>query len=70
VGSTNVDNRSFALNDELNLAVFDADTTSRLEKIFVEDLAHSRPVDLARWRSRGPVDRMLELLAMPFKPQL
>lgn len=70
VGSTNVDNRSFALNDELNLAVFDAETTARLEKIFVDDLAHSRPVDLARWRARGPVDRVLELLAMPFKPQL
>jgi len=70
VGSTNVDNRSFALNDELNVALYDADTTARLEKIFVEDLQHSRPVDSAHWRSRGPVDRLLELLAMPFKPQL
>ena len=70
VGSTNVDNRSFALNDELNVALYDADTTARLEKIFVEDLQHSQPVDSARWRARGPVDRLLELLAMPFKPQL
>ncbi len=70
VGSTNVDNRSFALNDELNLALYDAETAAGLEKIFVDDLQHSRPVDPAIWRSRGPMTRMLELLAMPFKPQL
>lgn len=70
VGSTNVDNRSFALNDELNLALYDADSAARLEKIFIDDLQHARPVDPGRWRARGPIDRVLELLAMPFKPQL
>jgi cardiolipin synthase len=70
VGSTNVDNRSFALNDELNLALYDADTAVGLEKIFIEDLQHSRPVDPALWRSRGLMARMLEVLSMPFKPQL
>ena len=33
VGSTNLDNRSFALNDELNLVVYDAPTAQRLEAI-------------------------------------
>ena len=70
VGSTNVDNRSFALNDELNLALYDAETAAGLEKIFIDDLQHSRPVDPAVWRARGPMTRMLELISMPFKPQL
>jgi cardiolipin synthase len=70
VGSTNVDNRSFALNDELNLALYDADTAGGLEKIFIDDLGHSRPVDPAVWRARGPLTRVLEVLSMPFKPQL
>jgi hypothetical protein len=42
----------------------------RLEKIFAEDLAHSRRVDERRWRARGPVSRLLEVLAVPFRDQL
>jgi cardiolipin synthase A/B len=70
IGSANVDNRSFALNDEVNLAIYDSAMAGRLEKIFAEDLAHSRRVDERRWRARGPVSRLLEVLAMPFRDQL
>jgi len=57
VGSANVDNRSFALNEELNVALYDSGMAARLEKIFLEDVAHSRRVEEKRWRSRGPVAR-------------
>ena len=70
IGSANVDNRSFALNDEVNVAVYDGGMAARLEKVFADDLAHSRRLDAAQWRSRGPVSRILELLAMPFRAQL
>jgi cardiolipin synthase len=70
VGSTNLDNRSFALNDELNVVVYNAEVASRLEAIFADDLAHSRKVDYQRWRARSPVDRLLELLALPVRNQL
>ena len=70
VGSANVDNRSFALNEELNVALYDGAMAARLEKVFADDLKHSRRLDAARWRARGPLDRMLELLAMPFREQL
>jgi cardiolipin synthase len=70
VGSANVDNRSFALNEELNVALYDGAMAARLEKVFADDLTHSRRLDAARWRARGPLDRMLELLAMPFREQL
>src|SRR6185503_9206315 len=36
--STNFDNRSFALNQELNLTMYDATLARRLEEIFQEDL--------------------------------
>ena len=34
IGSTNFDNRSFALNQELNLTVYDASLARHLEVIF------------------------------------
>ena len=70
VGSANVDNRSFALNDEVNVALYDAPMAARLEEIFAQDIAHSRRVDEERWRARGPLTRMLEWLAVPFRDQL
>src|SRR5207249_9245723 len=36
VGSTNLDRRSFALNEELNVAIYDVDTAQRLERVFEE----------------------------------
>jgi cardiolipin synthase len=69
-GSTNLDNRSFALNDELNLVVYDAVVARRLEKVFTDDLAYSVKVDYRSWRRRGLTDRFLELLATPIRPLL
>ncbi len=70
VGSTNLDNRSFALNDELNLVIYDAATARRLEKVFADDLAHSLKVDYRTWRRRSFTDRFFELLATPVRPLL
>ncbi len=65
VGSTNLDNRSFALNDELNVVVYDRDVARRLERVFAADLAHARRIEYRRWSARGLLDRLLEWLAMP-----
>jgi cardiolipin synthase len=70
VGSTNLDRRSFALNEELNLVIYDAAVARRLEQVFERDLAQSRPVTYARWSSRGLLSRVLELLAVPVRDQL
>jgi len=61
VGSTNLDNRSFALNDELNVVVYDAPTAQQLEAIIKEDLSYSRQVDYRHWRARGLIDSCLPL---------
>lgn len=70
VGSTNLDRRSFALNDELNLVIYDRAVATRLDEIFAQDLALSGRVTYRDWRRRGIVSRLLELLAFPIKGQL
>ena len=70
VGSTNLDNRSFALNDELNVIFYNADVARRLEQVFQDDLAHSRRVTYEAWRKRGLKARILELIAIPIRDQL
>jgi cardiolipin synthase A/B len=70
IGSTNLDNRSFALNDELNLVVYDRDVARRLEGAFHADLARSGKLEYRRWLSRGFFDRVLELLALPLQDNL
>ena len=70
IGSTNLDSRSFALNEELNAVVYDKAVAGQLEKVFVEDLTYSRRIDYERWQRRGVVDRLLELLSLPIREQL
>lgn len=52
VGSTNFDPRSFGLNDEVNLAVYDPVLAKRLDRDFQRDLGRSRRITLEEWRKR------------------
>jgi len=70
VGSTNLDHRSFSLNEELNVAIYDVDTAQRLERVFEDDLRNSRQVKYEDWNHRGFASRFLELLAFPLKEQM
>ena len=68
IGSANLDNRSFALNNELNLVFMDRDIASRLIQVFHEDLKFSRPVsdgDLEQG-----VSRFFYLPLLPLRDQL
>ena len=47
VGSTNFDHRSFALNDEVNLAVLDRELAATIEADFFDDLEQSRSLTLS-----------------------
>jgi cardiolipin synthase A/B len=53
VGSTNFDHRSFALNDEVNLAVLDAQLAATIEADFFEDLEQSRNLSLTLLEERA-----------------
>jgi len=70
VGSTNLDHRSFALNEELNVVLYNTNIAQRLETVFEQDLANSKQVTYEDWRRRSVVNRFLELLAIPFREQM
>jgi cardiolipin synthase len=52
LGTTNIDNRSFEHNDEVNLAMRDASVAARLLQDYEGDLASSEEVTLETWRRR------------------
>jgi cardiolipin synthase len=62
VGSTNFDNRSFGLNDEVNLAAFDRQLAERLAEDFRHDVAASHAVTYDEWRRRSIFERAHEWL--------
>lgn len=70
VGSTNLDRRSFELNEELNLVVYNPDIARRLEGVFEADLRGSREVTYEAWKNRGILSRFLEALSLPFRDQM
>jgi len=70
VGTTNLDNRSFALNEEVNLIVHDAVIAAQLEKAFHEDLKYSRKLNYDEWQSRPWSEKLFELFTIPIKEQL
>ena len=60
IGSTNFDHRSFALNDEVNMAVLDRELAAVIEADFFEDLKQSRPLTLAMLHERTPLGKLEE----------
>lgn len=69
LGSTNFDNRSFGLNDEVNVALRDDDLAGRMEAQFARDLAQSRRVDYEAWRRRSLGERVLAFMGIVFERQ-
>lgn len=70
VGSTNFDNRSFRLNDEANLNVFDPTFAVRQAAIFEEDIQHSRRVTYEEWLGRPWTEKLTEKLVSVLHTQL
>jgi cardiolipin synthase len=70
IGSTNLDYRSFRLNDELNVVAYDTTFAAQLDRVFEEDLRYAQRIDLEAWRDRSVRGRMFELLAIPIESNL
>lgn len=70
VGSTNFDMRSFDLNDEASLNVYDPKFAAEMNQVFERDLTLSKPYDLDRWRNRPWSEKMAELVLIPIRSQL
>lgn len=70
VGTTNFDNRSFALNDENNICVYDRNFAAQFENIFREDLPACQKIELDAWNHRGAWARVMEFVASLLKEQV
>ena len=60
VGTTNLDSRSLALNEQVALLVADPDVVATLDRHIDEDLSLSAPLDAGEWARRGTRARLLE----------
>lgn len=70
VGSTNFDSRSFRLNDEASLNVYDKGFAAKMTGVFEEDLKHSRPYTHQDWLNRPLKEKLIERFVLPIKSQL
>ena len=70
VGSTNFDVRSFRLNDEANLNIYDAAFAARQTQVFEADLTKARRITFAQWEARPQSEKLKEWLAAKLAPLL
>ncbi len=70
VGSANFDDRSFHLNEEINLFVYDAAFAAEMRDRYERDLTRCREYTLAMWRERPLKKRITEWLLEPFRSEL
>jgi len=70
VGSTNFDARSFSVNDEANLNVYDRDFAAAQARIFEADLRRSKRVSLEDWENRPWTEKLWEHSLGLFSSQL
>lgn len=70
IGSSNFDDRSFEINDEITLGLLDRGLARRLEEIFERDMQCCVELDLATWRRRSTAHRLLDRTFYLLKEQL
>jgi cardiolipin synthase A/B len=63
IGTANFDNRSFSMNEEINLCFHDRTIAEELRGIFAADLERCERIDLDRWRRRGLWSKFSEQFA-------
>ena len=69
IGSANLDNRSFNLNNELNLAFMDRALAARMTEVFREDLKFTKSVSYDEWQRHG-ARNIFYLPLIPLRDQL
>ncbi|WP_345816008.1 cardiolipin synthase [Paraburkholderia sp. PREW-6R] len=60
VGSTNFDSRSFKLNDEANLNIYDRDFARQQTAVFADDISKSQQITLDIWMHRPLREKLIE----------
>ena len=70
IGTTNFDNRSFALSNETNVCLMDRAVVHHLERIFQDDLTRCKQIDRAIWRKRKLRFKLQEMAASLIEDQV
>lgn len=65
VGSTNFDIRSFRLNDEASLNLYDPAFAEEMAAVFENDLRHSTLYTYQRWQQRPLKEKLMEKFVLP-----
>jgi cardiolipin synthase A/B len=60
IGSSNFDDRSFEINDEITLGISDPATAKRLDEIFEKYAPRCEEIKLEKWRKRGLGHRLMD----------
>lgn len=70
VGSTNFDDRSFQLNDEINVGLLDARLAAQLRAAFAADLRHAKERKFEEWSERSLWHKTVDGVAYLGRSQL
>jgi cardiolipin synthase len=70
LGSTNFDDRSFEVNDEVSLVVYDEAFAAQLEETFDRDLKHAVEVHFEPWKNRPTMHKLRDFTAFLVNEQL
>lgn len=68
IGSSNLDERSFAQNFEANAFIYDSKTAGKLKELFIIDLEHCEELTLDAWNNRKRRQKLKESFARLFSP--
>ncbi len=70
IGTANTDFRSFELNFEVNVIIYDDKISRKLRDIFFEDLKDAKKINPKEWCNRSVVKQLPEKIARLFSPVL
>lgn len=70
IGTANMDYRSFELNFEVNVILYDKEFSEKLRTVFFKDLEDAEQIDKERWCNRPAYIQLPEKLARLFSPVL
>ncbi|MFS8064306.1 MAG: phospholipase D-like domain-containing protein [Luteimonas sp.] len=70
VGSTNFDLRSFQLNDEASMNIYNRDFAERMTTVFEQDLKPTRRYTYDLWKHRPWKEKFKEKVLLPIRSQL
>ena len=69
IGSSNFDDRSFEINDEITVGIVDENVVSELEGIFEKDEGECEEIHLEKWKERSVYTRVWEKVFYLFNEQ-